>query len=46
MAKFNVPLFWHMSFWKKLLNWYFNKKSLPYWCIFLRERGDGYLFHE
>ena len=35
MAKFNVPLFWHMSFWKKLLNWYFNKKSLPYWCIFL-----------
>ncbi len=19
----------------KLLNWYFNKKSLPYWCIFL-----------
>ncbi len=24
-----------MSFWKKLLNWYFNKKSLPYWCLFL-----------
>lgn len=24
-----------MSFWKKLLSWYFNKKSLPYWCLFL-----------
>ena len=24
-----------MIFWKKLLNWYFNKKSLPYWCLFL-----------
>ena len=24
-----------MSFWKKILNWYFNKKSLPYWCLFL-----------
>ena len=24
-----------MVFWKKLLNWYFNKKSLPYWCLFL-----------
>ena len=24
-----------MFFWKKLLNWYFNKKSLPYWCLFL-----------
>ena len=20
---------------KKILNWYFNKKSLPYWCLFL-----------
>jgi len=35
MAKFNVPLFWYMSFLNKLLNWYFNKKSLPYWCLFL-----------
>jgi len=24
-----------MNFWKKPLNWYFNKKSLPYWCLFL-----------
>lgn len=24
-----------MFFWKKLLSWYFNKKSLPYWCLFL-----------
>ena len=24
-----------MSFWNKLLNWYFKKKSLPYWCLFL-----------
>ena len=24
-----------MSFGKKILNWYFNKKSLPYWCLFL-----------
>jgi len=24
-----------MSIWNKLLNWYFNKKSLPYWCLFL-----------
>jgi len=24
-----------MSFWNKLLNWYFSKKSLPYWCLFL-----------
>ena len=24
-----------MSFLNKLLNWYFNKKSLPYWCLFL-----------
>ena len=24
-----------MNFWNKLLNWYFNKKSLPYWCLFL-----------
>ena len=24
-----------MIFWQKLLNWYFNKKSLPYWCLFL-----------
>lgn len=24
-----------MSFWNKLLGWYFNKKSLPYWCLFL-----------
>ena len=23
-----------MSFWNKLLGWYFNKKSLPYWCLF------------
>ena len=25
----------NMSFLNKLLNWYFNKKSLPYWCLFL-----------
>ena len=24
-----------MNLWNKLLNWYFNKKSLPYWCLFL-----------
>ena len=24
-----------MSLYKKLLCWYFNKKSLPYWCLFL-----------
>jgi len=24
-----------VSFLNKLLNWYFNKKSLPYWCLFL-----------
>ena len=24
-----------MIFGKKILNWYFNKKSLPYWCLFL-----------
>lgn len=23
------------SFFDKVLNWYFNKKSLPYWCMFL-----------
>jgi len=24
-----------MNFLNKILNWYFNKKSLPYWCLFL-----------
>ena len=24
-----------MTPWSKLLSWYFSKKSLPYWCIFL-----------
>ena len=24
-----------MEFTNKLINWYFNKKSLPYWCIFM-----------
>lgn len=24
-----------MRIWFKLLSWYFSKKSLPYWCIFL-----------
>ena len=24
-----------MNFINKLINWYFNKKSLPYWCVFL-----------
>lgn len=24
-----------MKIWLKLLNWYFSKKSLPYWCLFL-----------
>ena len=24
-----------MSLYKKLLNWYFRKKLLPYWCLFL-----------
>ena len=23
-----------MRFFSKLSNWYFSKKSLPYWCIF------------
>ena len=25
----------YMIFGKKILNWYFNKKSLPYWCLLL-----------
>ena len=25
----------YMIFGKNILNWYFNKKSLPYWCLFL-----------
>lgn len=24
-----------MQFFHKLINWYFNKKSRPYWCVFL-----------
>ena len=24
-----------MKFFNKLVNWYFSKRSLPYWCIFL-----------
>lgn len=24
-----------MQFFHKLINWYFNKKLLPYWCVFL-----------
>lgn len=24
-----------MQFFHKLINWYFKKKSLPYWCVFL-----------
>lgn len=24
-----------MQFFHNLINWYFNKKSLPYWCVFL-----------
>lgn len=24
-----------MQFFHKLINWYFNRKSLPYWCVFL-----------
>ena len=24
-----------MNFTNELINWYFNKKSLPYWCVFL-----------
>lgn len=24
-----------MQFFHKLINWYFNKKALPYWCVFL-----------
>ena len=24
-----------MQFFHKLINWYFNKTSLPYWCVFL-----------
>lgn len=24
-----------MNYTNKLINWYFNKKSLPYWCVFL-----------
>ena len=24
-----------MNFTNKLINWYFNKKLLPYWCVFL-----------
>lgn len=24
-----------MNLTNKLINWYFNKKSLPYWCVFL-----------
>ena len=25
----------NMQIWNKLLNWYFNKQSLPYWCLLL-----------
>lgn len=28
-----------MQFFHKLINWYFNKKSLPYWCVFLFDCG-------
>ena len=26
-----------MNPFSKLLNWYFSKKSLPYWCLFLAD---------
>ena len=26
-----------MNLINKLLNWYFSKKSLPYWCLFLAD---------
>ena len=32
-----------MNFTNKLINWYFNKKSLPYWCIFLFDSAIVFL---
>ena len=29
-----------MNFIKKLVNWYFRRNSLPYWCIFIL---DGFI---
>ena len=29
-----------MNFIKKVVNWYFRKNSLPYWCIFIL---DGFI---
>jgi FlaA1/EpsC-like NDP-sugar epimerase len=36
-----------MEFFDKLVNWYFNKKSLPFWCIFMLDNACvffSYLF--
>ena len=32
-----------MNFTNKLINWYFNKQSLPYWCIFLFDSAIVFL---
>ena len=29
----------NMEFFNRLVNWYFNKKSLPYWCIFILDNA-------
>ena len=34
-----------MRFFSKLSNWYFSKKSLPYWCIFWIDCAVIYLSH-
>ena len=34
-TNFQHDVIWNMSIFDKLLNWYFKKDSLPYWCIFL-----------
>ena len=34
-TNFQYDVIWNMSIFDKLLNWYFKKDSLPYWCIFL-----------
>ena len=34
-----------MEFTNKLINWYFNKKSLPYWCIFMLDCAIVFFFY-
>ena len=34
-----------MAFFDKLTNWYFSKKSLPYWCIFVIDCAVAFFSH-